>query len=297
MKRQLLCALALALAATIGAQPRVAIVAAATNTANAQTNPRFTDPRDMLVADGRFAQVDIISTTPFGGGGTPTLATLLQYDAILHWTNDSNADSVGLGNVFADYVDAGGGVVVAVFANTSVNAQRYLQGRWLTGNYEVIPSRGGHTEGPPPGTPGLSGHVHMASPLVPDHQVFAGVGDVRLNWNTTSQGLRWGAYRPTSTAIHPWATKLALWEDGKTAVASHTLIPNRIDLGLHPVSDLVAAGYYDRTSDTGRLIANSMFYAATVPEPNSLLALGLGGLLALRRRVRARGNPKRDKRA
>ena len=189
-----------------GAQaPRVAIVAAATNTANAQTNPRFTDPRDVLVADGRFSQVDIISTTPFGGGGTPTLNTLLQYDAVLHWTNDSNADSVSLGNVLADYVDAGGGVVVAVFANTSLNPQRYLQGRWIAEDYEVIPSQGGHLEGPVPGTSGSSGHVSMSTVLEPDHPIFEDVGDVRLNWTTSTTGLRFGAHRPVTTAIHPWA--------------------------------------------------------------------------------------------
>jgi hypothetical protein len=283
-----ICAIAVVVcAASVQAQgPKVAIVAAATNTADPFTNSRFTDARDMLVADGRFSLVDIVNTTPFGGGGTPTLATLLQYDAVLHWTNVSNSDSVGLGDVMADYVDAGGAVVVSVFANTSTHEQRYLQGRWLTGNYEIIPSQGGHTEGPSPGTSGTSGHFHMDAPLEPTHPIFGGVTSVRLNWATTQAGLRWGAYRPTSTSIQPWAEKLALWEDGRTAVAIHSLNPKRIDLGLHPVSDLVAAGYYDRTSDAGLLIANSMYYASTVPEPGSLLALTLGGLALLRRRKR-----------
>ena len=216
------------------------------------------------MADGRFSQVDIISTTPFGGGGTPTLNTLLQYDAVLHWTNDSNADSVSLGNVLADYIDAGGGVVVAVFANTSLNPQRYLQGRWIAEDYEVIPSQGGHLEGPLPGTSGTSGHVSMSSLLEPDHPIFDEVGDVRLNWTTSTGGLRFGDHRPVTTAIHPWARKLALWEDNKTAVAIHENYARRVDLGIHPVSDLVNAGYYDRTSDAGRLIANAMFYRATV---------------------------------
>jgi hypothetical protein len=267
------------------AGPRVAIVAAATNTADPQNNPRFTDARDMLVADGRFSQVDILNTTPYAGGGTPSLATLLQYDAVLHWTNVSNADSVSLGNVMADYVDAGGGVVVAVFANTSTNSQRYLQGRWLTGQYEIVPSQGGHLEGPPAGTPGTEGHVRMTTRLEPGHAVFNGVGDVRLNWKTTTTGLRWGAYRPVTTAIRPWARKMALWEDGKTALAIHNSNEKRIDLGLHPVSDLVAAGYYDRTSDAGKLIANAMYHASVVPEPATMAALGLGGLLLLRRRA------------
>jgi hypothetical protein len=264
--------------------PRIAIVAAATNTADPQNNTRFTDARDMLVADGRFSQVDIINTTPFGGGGTPTLATLLQYDAVLHWTNVSNADSVALGNVMADYVDAGGGVVVAVFANTSTHEQRFLRGRWLTGNYEIIPSQGGHLEGPAPGATGTSGFVRMGSRLDPLHPVFDNVGDVRLNWLTTQQGQRWGAYRPVTTAVHPWARKLSLWEDGRTAVAIHNLNEKRIDLGLHPVSDLVAAGYYDRTSDAGRLIANAMYHSAVVPEPTTLAVLGLGALALVRRR-------------
>ena len=255
------------LASAVG--PRVAIVAAATNTANEQTNTRFTDPRDMLVADGRFASVTIISTTPYGGGFTPTLFDLLNYDAILHWTNDSNANSVGLGNGFADYVDAGGGVVVSVFANTSLNVNRYLGGRWLTGGYEIIPSAGGHTEAITGGT-ATEGFVHMAAPLVPSHPIFTGVGDVRLIWKTTTQGLRWGAHRPSSTNLKSWATKLALWDDGRTAVAAHNSFPNRIDLGMHPVSDLVAAAYYDHTSDGGKLIANALLYSAGAALDTSL---------------------------
>jgi len=244
--------------------PRVAIVAAAADTANEQNEVRFTNVRDMLVADGRFDSVTIISTTQYGGGYTPTLIDLLQYDAILHWTNTSNEDSVGLGNSFADYADAGGGIVVSVFANTSTNVNRYLRGRWLTGQYEIIPSAGAHTEGPVSGTPGTEGYIHMAPPLMPTHPIFQDVTDVRLWWKTTTQGLRWGAHRPTSTAVHPWATKAALWDDGKTAVALHNTLPNRVDLGMHPVSDAVAAAYYDRTSAGGKLIANSLLYSAGI---------------------------------
>jgi hypothetical protein len=104
----------------------------------------------------------------------------------------------------------------------------------------------------------------MSTILEPSHSIFDQVNDVRLNWTTSTMGLRFGAHRPVTTNIHPWAEKLALWEDGKTAVAIHDTYPKRVDLGIHPVSDLVNAGYYDRTSDAGRLIANTLYYSATV---------------------------------
>ncbi len=238
--------------------PSVAIVAAATNS-NIMSE-RFTDLRDVLVADGRFNSVDIISTTRFGTG-TPTLGDLLQYNAVIHWSNDSNDDAVALGNVLADYVDSGRGMVQAVFANTSSNPDRYLQGRWIAEGYNIIPPNGGFTQGPT-----VSGvatkHAVMDTPLEPEHPIFDGVSDVRLALGMFSSGGLWGGYRPTTTTLETGARKLALWEDGKTAVAVSDIFPNRVELGLHPVSNLVADGYYELNSDTPRLIANALLFSS-----------------------------------
>lgn len=243
---------------TAASPPFVAIVAAATN--SPITSTRFTDLRDVLVDDGRFAGVDIISTTPFGSG-TPPLTDLLAYDAIIHWSNDSNADAVALGNVFADYVDTGRGFVQSIFANTSTNPARYLQGRWLSGPYNIIPPMGGFVQGPTASGAATQTAV-MAAPLEPSHPIFANVGEVRLSTGQFTTGGLWGAYRPATTALETGGRKLAIWEDGKTAVAVSDIFPNRVDLGLHPVSDRVADGYYDITSDTSKLIANALLYAA-----------------------------------
>ena len=252
------CCCLLAPAVGLAMPPDVAIVAAATN--SNIMNERFTDLRDVLVADGRFRAIDIISTTRFGTG-TPTLAELQQYDAVIHWSNDSNDDAVALGNVMADYVDAGGGMVQAVFANTSSNPDRYLQGRWLTGGYNIIPPNGGFTQGTTV-SGAATDHAVMAPPLDPTHPIFQEINDVRLALGMFDTGGLWGAYRPTMTALEPGAVKLAEWEDGKTAVAVSTTFPNRVELGFHPVSNLVADGYYELNSDTPVLIANALLYAA-----------------------------------
>ena len=52
--------------------------------------------------------VDVLNV----GSSTPTLAQLQAYDAVLFFSDASFADPTTFGNVLADYVDAGGGVVV-----------------------------------------------------------------------------------------------------------------------------------------------------------------------------------------
>jgi hypothetical protein len=60
------------------------------------------------------------------GVATPTLAQLLMYDAVLAYTDSTPSNAVGLGNVLADYVDAGGRVVIATY---SMSMPWDIQGR------------------------------------------------------------------------------------------------------------------------------------------------------------------------
>ena len=69
---------ALAVAQTSPAQLRVALVAAESSS----TACAFTDPQTRLLATNLFSVVDIVNTTA-AGGGTPTLAQLLTYDAVM----------------------------------------------------------------------------------------------------------------------------------------------------------------------------------------------------------------------
>ncbi len=241
----------LAAGSIASALPDVAIVAAASNTTNPETNTRFTDARDKLVATGLFNSVSLFNATRFNPtGGTPTPAEFAQWDAVLVWSNDSFEDAVAMGTALADYVDGGGGVVVAVFSNTSLNVDRYLQGRWQTGNYIAIPQNGNYTQA----TGGL-GQV-----LIPNHPIFNGVNSFVTSTGVTSQGQLFGGYRPVNTTLTAGSTKVATWNTGHTLVA---LAPNPrvVELGFHPVSNAVNAGYWDQTSDGARLMANALLFS------------------------------------
>ncbi len=235
--------------------PSVVIVAASTNTANAQTEPRFTDPRDKLMATGLFSAVDIINATGIGDGvGTPALETLLPYDAVLTWSNTSFDDAVSMGDVLADYVDAGGGVVVAVFANTSANPARFLQGRWLSEpGYIAIPQNGGFVDGTAAG---------LGEVLVADHPILSGVDSFFNQAPIGSNGQPFGAWRPAELSLTEGSTLIAKWTTGETLIA---LAPNPrvVELGFHPVSNAVNAGYWDQTTDGGLIMANALLFAAS----------------------------------
>ena len=69
---------------------------------------------------------------------TPSVATLMQYDAVYTWVNFAYLDSVGFGNNLAAYNDAGGNVVIGAFGTfTSGNS---LSGTIMTPAYCPVDS-------------------------------------------------------------------------------------------------------------------------------------------------------------
>lgn len=64
---------------------------------------------------------------------TPTLAQLAAYDAVYTWTNYSYADENAFGDVLADYVDAGGVVILGTWAYPG--GWNGLGGRVVTSGY------------------------------------------------------------------------------------------------------------------------------------------------------------------
>ncbi|KKM97150.1 hypothetical protein LCGC14_1170970 [marine sediment metagenome] len=220
-------------------QPRVVIAAAAnTNPANC----RFTDIQAKLMATGRFSAVDIINTS--SRGRTPSLAELQVYDAVLTWSNVVYGNPTAMGEVLADYVDAGGGVVLAVFANAPSGLR--LGGRWISGGYEVIIGGSGQTQGT---------RQFLGTVVVPSHPIMNGV--------TTFDGGS-SSFRPTATVLEPGSTEIAQWDDGRTLVAVGRN-PKRADLGFYPPSSVCATGLWDSRTDGYKLLANALVFVAGCP--------------------------------
>jgi hypothetical protein len=168
---------------------------------------------------------------------TPTLAELMNYDAVLTWSNNNYYDNVALGNVLADYVDAGRGVVVAVHALSSTNTVRFLSGRWESGGYSIIPSQSGLASGA-----ATLGAIHL-----PAHPIWEGVSSfVSVPANSS---------RAASTNLPAHAVRIADWSDDRPLILVSSTMANRAELNFYP-------GAWHTSAGGARVMTNALRYAA-----------------------------------
>lgn len=239
----------LVLAVTSVEAGNVAIVSSSGSAAN------NADVQAKLVNSGFFGQVDIIDIA----ATTPSLAQLQAYSAVIMWSFVNIQDSTLLGDTLADYVDAGGGVVIAVYANSTTSTNRTLQGRWLSGGYPIIVQAGGTT---------TNAQATLGTVPLPSHPVMNGV--------TAFDGGSSSA-RPTTLSMTPGSSAIAHWSDGKILAAQHGSLPRRIDLGFFPPSNGGAsASYWDQATDGGKLMANALMYVSASGQAFTNFCLGDG---------------------
>lgn len=173
-----------------------------------------------------------------GQTGTPTLTQLQAYDAALVANQAGWSNNTALGNVLADFVDAGGGVVQTVFTTAGVPNSN-LGGRW-TGTYDVIQFG-----------PATAGAATLGFIPYPNHPIVAGVATFDGGPN---------AARPLGTAVNPGGFVVAEWSDGKILAAASTKLYNRVDLGFSPVSSAISASGWVATTDGDKLLGNALLY-------------------------------------
>lgn len=73
--------------------------------------------------------------------GTPSVDFLNGYDCVMVWANYAFFDNVAYGNNLADFVDAGGSVVLGAFA--AYTSGNFLSGRIMTDTSRYCPVTGG----------------------------------------------------------------------------------------------------------------------------------------------------------
>jgi hypothetical protein len=176
--------------------------------------------------------------------GTLSVASLANYDAVFTWANFAYSDRVAFGDNLADYVDAGGRVVIGAF--TTYTLGNYLSGDIMGAGYSPVTSPTGSnhfftSSYAGDGTPLLWSGVSSYSATYRDYVILQGAGILD---GTFADGEIAGAYRP--------------------------------DLGVIYLGGMETIG--GTGGDAARLLANAFgaSQAAPVPEPASVLLLGSG---------------------
>jgi len=167
---------------------------------------------------------------------TPNLSQLQAYAAVLVYSDHSFYQRDALGDVLADYVDAGGTVTLVSngFSDLTTFA---IGGRFLTGGYMPV-SQGAFLFG---GTP------LALVPVLPSHPILQGVN----TFNGGSSSLR------NLVSLAPGATLVATWNDA----ANTPLIAVKgrvVALNFFPASSTARADFWDASTDGGRIMANAL---------------------------------------
>jgi len=200
-----------------------------------------TDVQTKLQATGFFSSVQVFNT----GTGTPSLATLQAYQAVLVFTDAGAQDPVTFGNNLASYINGGGGVVNCVFANASIP----IQGNFNTSTYQVIVPAG-QTQNTP---------LTLGTILQPCHPIIQGV--TNLSGGSSS-------FISTSTTLAPGAQTIANWSNGSWLAAYKLNVgpanARRADLNLYPPSSDARSDFWTSTTQGALLMGNALLYVAGV---------------------------------
>jgi hypothetical protein len=201
------------------------------------------DVQNKLIATGAFNSVATYNTYLTG---TPTLAYMQGFDAILVFTDYSPVDPTTLGNNLAQYIDGGGGVVNSTFSNASV----LIGGNFNTTPYQVIVPIGGQYGSP---------QLQLGTILDPCHPIIQGI--------TTFDGGS-SSYRSNSNTLAPGASFVANWSNNDWLVAQRINVGpmnvRRADLNFYPPSSTVRSDFWDATTQGGQLMANALLWVAGV---------------------------------
>ncbi len=184
--------------------------------------------KSALDATGLFGQIDVFNAQMT----TPTLAELSGHDVALVYAFVAWSNAAAIGDVLADFYDAGGRVVVANGANCA--DQYRIRGRFEAEGYHVVEEGGVNPNADTLGTI-----------LEPESPLLVGVTaiDAVVHCVVTPT--------PGSTAVATYTMSGA-----PVAVRGKVKGKNRVDVNLLPSSEYPEA-------DAVRLLANALLYPSS----------------------------------
>jgi len=202
---------------------------------------RLLDVKTKLISNG-IANVDIFNCLPDDSVHdfvSPSLNDLKKYHAVMFFSYHG-FQRKDVGDVLADFVDLGGGVVVCSYTNCGLGNR--LEGRWLAGRY--APFKDGHT----------SRHASLMMGDATEHPVLKGV--------SSFDG---GAYSSHGDgSAQPESKVIAKWSNGRPLIAE---LPKHkgtvLGLNMYPPSSDCTEGGWDSSTQGGLLLANALHYVAT----------------------------------
>lgn len=222
----------------------------------------ITDVKNKLAGTGLLSgPIDIFE----GSSGTPTAEQLSNYKGVLFYSNRAFRDPNALGDLLANFVDQGGGVVQMTFSFWATSIP--IGGRFRSQNYDLWT----------PGQQAQPGGLTLGTIMDPGHPIMAGVRTFRGG----------SSYHNTVGAMRASAELIANWSNGQPLVGVDTTTkPGRIvGLNFFPPSSTYSATFWDATTDGAILMANALNFAMSavqfrhscVQRSTSLHCWGLNG--------------------
>ncbi len=197
------------------------------------TGCSLSNVKSTLDATGLLGTVDTFD----GGFATPSLATLQNYDAVLVFSDSGGfLSAVDMGNVLADYIDGGGGVVDGVF---SAHPSLPIQGRWETGGYALVTATG-QTQ---------FAQEFLGPVLDPGHPVMQGV---------TSFDGGSASFQYLNPVVTPAGTLIAQWSDGVTPLVVAGNNGQQVSLGFFPPNSNCGSSFWNASTDGALLMVNAL---------------------------------------
>jgi hypothetical protein len=211
-----------------------------------------------LVATGYFPNVASFNV----GAGTPTLAELQAFDAILVFSNVDYADSAALGDVVADYLNAGNGVVTTMFEigiGGGADPPAQMGGAWNASGYNLLPRDVGQK----------TGAATLGEVYIPAHPILHGVDEFD-GGNS--------AWRPITFDVPETVTRVADWSDGTPLVMTRLIGGvRRAELAMFPVSGRTLGGAFDAATDGYIMMANALAWVGGA-TPGAVADADMDGL-------------------